>query len=235
MSAAATSAAAEQVRGLVSWEAWQAVIPAYVTTRAVLFFIVFVSTLAIPLVPKFGLYAHASPDNPLLDGLVRWDSWSYIYIATRGYSLGDVGTGEIATVPFFPLYPLVLRTVAVFTGNVFVSGVVVANAALLVALIYLYRLARREFESETATRAVLYLAAAPGAIFFSAVYSESLFVALVAATFYYAGEGRWWRAAVLGALAASARNTGVLLAGVRAVPAKSAATADGGIGLARIL
>jgi hypothetical protein len=49
------------------------------------------------------------------------------------------------------------------------------------------------------------------------MYTESLFVALIAATFYYARSSQWQYAALAGMLAAATRNTGVLAAGIIAL------------------
>jgi hypothetical protein len=105
-----------------------------------------------------------------------------------------------------------VKMLAGLTGNVFLAGIVISNLAFLWALTYLYRLARRELGEEGANRAVFYFAAAPTAVFFSAMYTESVFMLFVIATFYYAGESQWDRAALVGALASATRNTGVLMA-----------------------
>ena len=49
------------------------------------------------------------------------------------------------------------------------------------------------------------------AFFFSAVYSESLYLALSVGLFWSARHGRWMWVGVLGALAAATRSAGVLL------------------------
>ena len=59
--------------------------------------------------------------------------------------------------------------------------------------------------------AVLITAFAPMAFFFSAVYSESLYLALSVGVFLCARQGRWAWVAVLGALAAATRSAGVVL------------------------
>ncbi|HEV3156614.1 MAG TPA: hypothetical protein VGZ00_04645, partial [Candidatus Baltobacteraceae bacterium] len=51
----------------------------------------------------------------------------------------------------------------------------------------------------------------PTAVFFSAVYTESLFFALTVASFYYIREHRWLVAGILGGLAAATRVEGLLL------------------------
>ena len=52
---------------------------------------------------------------------------------------------------------------------------------------------------------------APMAFFFSAVYSESLYLALSVGVFWCARQGRWAWVGVLGALAAATRSAGVVL------------------------
>jgi hypothetical protein len=52
---------------------------------------------------------------------------------------------------------------------------------------------------------------APMAFFFSAVYSESLYLALSVGLFWSARNGRWAQVGVLGALAGATRSTGLVL------------------------
>src|SRR5262249_46498450 len=62
-----------------------------------------------------------------------------------------------------------------------------------------------------ALRAVLWLSVFPTAYFLHAGYSESLFIALVVSSFYYARTGRWLLASILGGLAPLTRITGWVL------------------------
>jgi hypothetical protein len=194
----------------IELRALRAVLLAYLSTRALVLLVIFVSSVSIPMRP--GAFLYASPNNLVLDGLIRDDSWWYANIAEHGYTVGDLKLGAQGNVVFFPLYPLLVKMIAALTGNVFLAGVLVSNVAFLIALAYLYGLARYEFGEETAARTVFYLAAAPTAVFFSAMYSESVYIALVCAAFYYAQRRVWDFAALTGALAAATRNTGVLLA-----------------------
>jgi hypothetical protein len=196
----------------LDWHAIRTVLVAFLVTRLILLLVIFASSATLPMRP--GPFLYADPHNIVLDGLVRYDSWWYHAIVTQGYNVGDIATGQQGNVAFFPLYPLLVKLVAGLTGNVFLAGVLVANAAFLAALALLYALARDEFDNDTAGRAVFYVAAAPTALFFSAMYTESLYVLLVVATFYYARHQHWQAAALAGALAAATRNTGVLLAAV---------------------
>ena len=64
---------------------------------------------------------------------------------------------------------------------------------------------------EVARLAVLLTAFAPMAFYFSAIYSESLYLALSVGLFLCARRGHWATAALLGALASATRSTGVVL------------------------
>jgi hypothetical protein len=55
------------------------------------------------------------------------------------------------------------------------------------------------------------IAFCPMAFYFSAVYSESMFLALSLGCIYSARRGKWLLAGLLGALAAATRNSGVIL------------------------
>jgi Gpi18-like mannosyltransferase len=63
-----------------------------------------------------------------------------------------------------------------------------------------------------AVRTVVCLALFPLGFFFSATYTEAIFLAPAVAAFVYAGERRWWLAGVCGALCVLARTYGVLIA-----------------------
>ena len=191
----------------------------FLSTRLLLMLVIFLSSAAIPM--NTGMFGYADPNNLVIDGLIRHDSWWYVNIVEHGYTMGDAKTGAQGTVTFFPLYPLLVKVVAGPLHNVYLAGLLVSNGALLAALGFLYGLARHEYGEETAARAAFYLAGAPTAVFFSAMYTESLFVALVCATFYFSQRRRWELAAIAGALASATRNTGVLLAAVIALEGMS--------------
>ncbi len=143
--------------------------------------------------------------NLLASPFARWDSVWYLAIARGGYD------HEAARTAFFPLYPLILRGLGVVIGSDLVAGVLVSLVAFGVALVLLYRLAELELGAEVARVAVLLIAFSPMAYFFSAVYSESLFLALSLGCIWQARMGRWAAAGAFGALAAAERNTGVTL------------------------
>ncbi len=167
----------------------------------------------------------------LVSPVARWDSDWYLVIARGGYHVG--GALAATRTAYFPLYPLVLRAVALTQAPLIVAGVLVSLVAFLLGLYGLHRLTTLELgdagagsagsrfgfggadqgmAARTARFAVLALAFSPMAFYFSAVYSESLFLALTVAFFWCARQGRWALVGLLGALAGATRSTGLVLA-----------------------
>jgi hypothetical protein len=142
--------------------------------------------------------------NVLAAPFVRWDSIHYLEIARHGYT-------NAADTSFFPLYPLLTRGLSAIVGSDAVAGVLISLVAFAIALALVYRLTQRELDSPAAQAVVLLLAFAPLSFFFSAVYTESLFLALSVGAVYSARCERWGYAAALMATAALTRNTGILL------------------------
>lgn len=134
----------------------------------------------------------------------RWDSVWYLAISGGGY-------GDGAREAFFPLYPLLVKVAGAPLRSPLVAGALVSTALLGVALVLLHRLVALDYGRAVARNAVLVTALFPMSFFFSAVYSESLFLALSIGAIYAARRERWALAGALGALAAATRSAGVLL------------------------
>ena len=149
------------------------------------------------------------PFGALGDALVapaaRWDAVWYLTIAERGYGL------DAARPAFFPLYPLLARGAGAVLGSTLLGGILVSLVAFGVARYLLRRLTELELGPEAARAAVWLTAAFPAALFFSAVYSEALFLALSVGCVYAARTDRWAWAGVLGLLATATRSAGVIL------------------------
>ncbi len=149
--------------------------------------------------------------------VARWDAAWYLVIAHYGYR-PDLGALTASRTAFFPLYPLGLRALSDVGLAPVVAGVSLSLAALAVGLYGLHRLTTLEAKrlrlpagGEVARLVVLLTAFAPMAFFFSAVYSESLYMALSVGVFLCARRGNWAGAAMLAALASATRSTGIVL------------------------
>jgi hypothetical protein len=168
----------------------------------------------------------------------RWDAAWYLVIAHYGYR-PELGALTASRTAFFPLYPLGVRVLADIGLEPVIAGVLLSVVALAAGLYGLHRLTTLEVARlrhhgytdgwrrgasaagaapfveldgrEVARLVVLLTAFAPMAFFFSAVYSESLYLALSVGVFLCARRGRWASAALLGALASATRSTGVVL------------------------
>ena len=142
--------------------------------------------------------------NVLAAPAVRWDSIWYLQIAHDGYR-------SATETRFFPLYPLLIRAGSWISGSMVFAGIVISLAALLAGLEIVRRLTALELGARASDATVQLIAFGPMALFLSAVYTESLFIALTAATFYAARRGRWAIAGSLGGLAGMTRIGGILI------------------------
>jgi len=159
---------------------------------------------------------HISPtSHPWINMLSRWDAGWYLEIARDGYRYEP---GVPSNAAFFPLYPLLIRAVhalLLLPENDYwwlVIAIAISNVALLIALTYFRALLAMDFGEDLISRTITYLLIFPTTFFFSGVYSESLFLALTVAAFYYARTNRWLLACILAALATLTRSQGMILA-----------------------
>ena len=151
----------------------------------------------------------ADEQSPFLSMWAKWDSQYYVDIATNGYWFRP---GQQSNVAFFPLYPMTVKVFSnFFDGNLILTGFLISNLAFFGGLIFLYLLTELELGSDSAKRAVYYLAFFPTSFFFSSVYTESMFIFLSIATMYFARKHQWMWAATFGILTAATRNLGILM------------------------
>ena len=142
--------------------------------------------------------------NFLVEPGARWDSVWYLGIAHSGYF------AKPATA-FFPLYPLLIHLGTFVLGSALLAGLVISVCSLVVALYLLYLLARLDLGESGARTTLLLLAFFPTSFFFSAVYTEALFLALSVGAIYAARRDRWAIASLLACLAAASRSNGLLV------------------------
>ncbi len=152
------------------------------------------------------LYMHGPPKSTR-EMWVHWDAAFYHDIPLWGYDLARQG----ASPNFFPLYPFLIRTSNALVGSTTASGHIVSNVAFAVCLCLLYHLANRQWGKQVAERSVLLLALGPASFFFSAMYTESVFLLCCLGFFILALKGRWLLGCICGMLAALTRSIGLML------------------------
>jgi Gpi18-like mannosyltransferase len=170
-----------------------------------------VAALSLRLIPK----GPFSAGGKLVDWLYHWDAKWYADIARNGYYFDPHAQSSVT---FFPLYPILMRLVSFATHDLRVAGYLLSNGFLFASTLLLWKLVTRDYGNRAlADRAVLFLLICPMTIFYSGIYTESLFLFLSLGTAWFAGERRWLVAGVCGFLAALTRPPGVFLAVLIAV------------------
>jgi len=154
-------------------------------------------------------------DNELLNLPARWDANWYIGIATEGYDFTPNEPRAQQSIAFFPAYPILLRGVGRILGGRLAgyigAGMLVSIAAFFGALVYLYALARETLDDEQGRFALWLIASYPFALFFGAIYTESLFLLGMLGAFYHFNAQRFGRAALWGILVGLTKTNGFLV------------------------
>jgi hypothetical protein len=156
-----------------------------------------------------------APQQDLSTIWVHWDALRFILIASSGYD--GISTPPNSTA-FFPLYPMTISALSAIGIDEVVAALIISAAGSFVAFAFLYKLAvhdaraRGEPDPDTAgSRAVLYLALFPTAVFLLAPYSESLFLAGAIPAFHLARQQRWHLVGIPAAIAMGARFAGAFV------------------------
>jgi len=197
--------------GWLSWALRDVAFP-FLVTRALFAFVGVLSIAALPISPWVTSAWTKPVAGPLFDAFSRWDGFRYLAIAAHGYPASDPSSAA-----FFPLYPLLARSLAMLTGaasgpGLEIAALIVSNVALLAAVALLIALCRLDYGARMASQASWYLLLFPTSFFLSAVYADSLFLALSLGAMLCARRDRWLLAGALGGLAALTRPFGFVVA-----------------------
>ncbi|HWI20687.1 MAG TPA: mannosyltransferase family protein [Vicinamibacterales bacterium] len=207
------------VRGWWASPDTKIVFPIHLSTRFGVLLVGFLAVQLIGFPPEASNRWHIY-GNELLDLPARWDTGWYLGIAAEGYSyIANAPPGHQQNIAFFPGFPMSMRYLSVLFGRQMLwTGVGISLVAFFVALTYFLRLARSLLkDEEQAVTAVMLLASYPFAVFFSAAYTESLFLLTLLGAVYHFHVQQWWRAAFWGLLCGLTRPNGSLLSVVLAL------------------
>lgn len=189
------------------------VLPIHLATRGGVLVVGFLAVVLIGFPPEATSRWHIY-QNDLLDLPARWDTGWYLSIAMEGYRFDPNARADLQqNIAFFPAYPMAVRYLsAVFGHQPLWTGVAISLVAFFLALGYFLRLARDELRDDAAAAtAVMLLAAYPFAVFFSAAYTEALFLLTVVAAVYHFRHGQLGRAAAWGFACGLTRPNGAFL------------------------
>jgi Mannosyltransferase (PIG-V) len=155
--------------------------------------------------------------NDLLNLPARWDTGWYLGVAVQGYAWSSSRSNRQQNIAFFPMYPMLMRYGSLFAARQTIwVGVLISLVAFFLALRYLFRFARESIDEDRAAAAIAFLAAYPFAVFYSAAYTESLFLLMTVAACYHFERNELNRAALWGLAAGLTRPNGCLLSVVLA-------------------
>jgi Gpi18-like mannosyltransferase len=186
----------------------RAVVRRYVITLLVL-------TAVVAAAPSVLPSGHAPP-RPRIGGdwlfgnWLQWDAWWYVAIAKHGYTYRP---GHMSAVAFFPVYPLIVRALAVVVpGGVPVAALVTTTTCGLATLVLFHRWCARRMSARASLLAVGALALYPYAWFlYGTAYSDALFLTVVLGAFLALEADHTVLAGVLGAIATATRPTGIVI------------------------
>lgn len=139
--------------------------------------------------------------NYFLGNLANWDGGHYLGIAKNGYS-------AIQYV-FFPLYPLLINIFNRITGDFLTSALVISFYSIFLAANLMYRLVSIDYGKDKAFNSVIMLLVFPLSFHFLTVYTESLFLLLTVATFFFARKQKYFLATICAGLASATRLAGI--------------------------
>jgi mannosyltransferase PIG-V len=197
-----------------------AALRAFLATRPAVLLVGFFAVMTFGLSDKAGF--SPSPD-PLANLPARFDAGWYADVSLDGYTWDHTFQRQ-RNIAFFPAMPMLMRPLAMAFGmhdrsasrdrrmlRALWAGVVISLAAFLWALVYVVRLGRDVIGPDRAAAATLLLASYPFALFFSAPYTESLFLLAAVGAFFHFGRGEWLAASAWGLAAGLTRPNGCLL------------------------
>ncbi len=148
----------------------------------------------------------------------RWDATHLTNIAVGGYQYNKSSTA------FLPLFPwlqrgmgyvlcLILQPTSMpdIEATYYIAGVILANICYYITILLCYALTEKEMGTKVARLTVLFLALYPYSIFLFAGYTESLFLLLTVAVFFFLQREQWGLAGICAALLLLTRVAGVLI------------------------
>lgn len=139
---------------------------------------------------------------------VHWDSFWYLKIAKEGY---QYEAGKLSSIAFFPLYPMLIWLTSFILLSPNFAGWIISCVSLIAAGIFLFKLVNEFHPKISPLEPVVLLLIFPTAFFLTSVYTESLFLALSVAFFYYLFKKQFFTAAILLSLACACRVNGLFL------------------------
>ena len=131
-----------------------------------------------------------------------YDSEHYINMAKYGYQ-------ETFLYAFFPLYPFLIKIVAIFIPSYQIAGALISNICSFLSLLLINELTKDKYN---VNNMVCFLFS-PILAFSSIVYTESLFMLLTLLGYYLYKKDKYFLSSIIVGLSILTRNSGIILWG----------------------
>lgn len=169
-------------------------------------FVLSFGTMTYYMVPEEFSHKNTELANPLIIPWHQFDTRAYMNIAEKGYNY-EYG---VTTTNFgwYPLYPLMIR--AFGTVGYDIAAYLIPQIFSFLGFIALYMLLK-DYGSSLARKTAIYMLMFPAAYFFTALYTESIFLFFSCMAFYFARREKWMYAGIMGYFAVLTRFIGISL------------------------
>lgn len=162
-----------------NWQIFKYVLLLFLGWRLALLFIAFFGLSTLP--SRNGITDELFLPSPEISYWFRWSNWD------GGHFRGIVENGYLPQqTVFFPLYPLLMKILNIVGLDITFAGLLISHLSLIASLFFLYKLTILDFPEKVAKRAIFALLIFPTSFYLGTVYSESLFLAVTLACFYFA-------------------------------------------------
>jgi Gpi18-like mannosyltransferase len=156
------------------------------------------------------------PSFPYWDSVLQklGPAWLWLWANFDGahyIKIAQLNFHEKFTQAFFPLYPWSIRWLNYLIHNSLWSGLVISHLALIGFLYFFLKLGRLDYSANSVRWAAVLFLVFPTSFFLFSLYSESLFLFLVAACLYFCRQKKFWLGALFAGLASATRLVGVFL------------------------
>lgn len=175
----------------------------FVLSRLFLFLCSFIAQKTVPYLGFFPykelLVEYNAPS--WISSFANFDGIHYLLIAKQGYSQWEQA--------FFPLYPLLIKTVSFIIPNYLVSSLLISTISFGIGLVYFSKLLKSwRIKSNSP---LFFLLAFPTAFFFGVVYTEGIFFMLFILSLYFLQRKNYWAAGLCATLSSFTRLIGIFL------------------------
>lgn len=166
-----------------------------------------INKLSVKLIPDRTSYElpYKTPFTFSMAPLLNMDGRRYLDIACNGYSIKD---GSLNLRAFFPVYPILVNVFSVGCKiNPVLIGISISLISVFLSMVLLWKMLDKKIRSKVVVLLLLF----PTSFFFSAFYTESLFLLLSVLVFWFLGKKKIFYAALFAAIASGTRIVGVAL------------------------